>query len=270
MDYLNCLFTDVSPESFIGAASLNGPPGTPSDDEDLPHPLTIPSEGLSPTGSQGSRRNGEGDSILSPDTETCGFTLDDEGPPSPDLLQGTFSEQLDEIEAPKGPGERPLGAASPQLRSSFPTNSRLSAMLHIDSDEDEERSAGLDPVPSTLNGVPRVPRVPRDLVLPKPLEELQEPEPEPGPEREEAQVEEEAELESEVETLTLGTESIQEPEIVPSSVAPEVETASLLERQEEGEEEGQGPSEELATEVDISSMASDTSPVPPVSQVTKA
>ncbi|KAL6485115.1 hypothetical protein MHYP_G00071600 [Metynnis hypsauchen] len=253
---------DVSPESIFGAAALNGPPGTPSDDEDLPHPLPVTSGGPSPTGSQSSRRNGEGGSIPSPDTETYCPTLEDEGPPSPDLLQGTFSEQLDAIEAPKGPGERPLGAASPKLHSSFPTHTRLSAMLHIDSDEDEERSAGTDPLPSSLNGVPRITRDP--LVLPKPLKEPEEPEPEgeepPGEEEEEVGVE------SEVETLSLGTEVILEPEVVPSSVAPEVETASLLERQDEGEGDGLGPSEELATEVDISSMASDSGTVPPASQ----
>uniref|UniRef100_A0AAR2KF18 HECT-type E3 ubiquitin transferase n=1 Tax=Pygocentrus nattereri TaxID=42514 RepID=A0AAR2KF18_PYGNA len=254
---------DVSPESIFGAAALNGPPGTPSDDEDLPHPLPVTSGGPSPTGSQSSRRNGEGGSIPSPDTDTYCPTLEDEGPPSPELLQGTFSEQLDAIEAPKGPGERPLGAASPKLHSSFPTHTRLSAMLHIDSDEDEERSAGPDPLPSSLNGVPRITRDP--LVLPKPLEEPEEPEPEgeepPGEEEEEVGVE------SEAETLSLGTEVILEPEVVPSSVAPEVETASLMERQDEGEEEGLGPSEELATEVDISSMASDSGTVPPASQV---
>ncbi|KAL7881409.1 hypothetical protein AOLI_G00082570 [Acnodon oligacanthus] len=253
---------DVFPESILGAAALNGPPGTPSDDEDLPHPLPVTSGGPSPTGSQSSRRNEEGGSITSPDTETYCPTLDDEGPPSPDLLQGAFSEQLDAIEAPKGPGERPLGAASPKLHSSFPTHTRLSAMLHIDSDEDEERSAGTDPPPSSLVGVPRITRDP--LVLPKPLEEPKEPEPEgeepPGEEEEEVGVE------SEVETLSLGTEVILEPEVVPSSVAPEVETASLLERQDEGEEEGLGPSEELATEVDISSMASDSGIVPPATQ----
>uniref|UniRef100_A0A8K9Y5N2 HECT-type E3 ubiquitin transferase n=1 Tax=Oncorhynchus mykiss TaxID=8022 RepID=A0A8K9Y5N2_ONCMY len=52
--------------------------------------------------------------------------------------QVSLNDYLDAIEAPKGPGERPLGATSPKLRSSFPTNTRLSAMLHIDSDEDEE------------------------------------------------------------------------------------------------------------------------------------
>uniref|UniRef100_A0A8C9XR86 HECT-type E3 ubiquitin transferase n=1 Tax=Sander lucioperca TaxID=283035 RepID=A0A8C9XR86_SANLU len=63
----------------------------------------------------------------------------------------SLSEGLAAIEAPKGPGERPLGAASPKLRSSFPTHTRLSAMLHIDSDEDDERSGANDIVPVPLS-----------------------------------------------------------------------------------------------------------------------
>lgn len=125
-------------------------------------------------------------------------------------------------------------------------------MLHIDSDEDEERSAGIDPITPTLNGLTRCPvMLHRSAEQP---EELEEPLEEVG-------------LESEVETLSLGTEVALEPEVPPSSVAPQVETASLMERQGEGEgeeeeEEGLGPSEELATEVDISSMASDCGPMP--------
>lgn len=69
-----------------------------------------------------------------------------------EMLHRSLSEGLDAIEAPKGPGERPLGAASPRLRSSFPTHTRLSSMLHIDSDEEEERSGANDimPVPLSL------------------------------------------------------------------------------------------------------------------------
>ncbi|KAI3356563.1 hypothetical protein L3Q82_017761 [Scortum barcoo] len=48
----------ASPESIIiGMSSLNGAPGTPSDDEDLPHHLPgVVSAGPSPTGSQGSHQ----------------------------------------------------------------------------------------------------------------------------------------------------------------------------------------------------------------------
>lgn len=186
---------------------------------------------------------------MSPDNEISSSALDEEVPPSLSMLQRAFSEQLDAIEAPKGPGERPMGAASPKLSSSFPTHTRLSDMLHIDSDEDEERSSGIDPILIPLNGVTRCP-----VMLHKPpeeSEELVEPLQEVG-------------LDSEVETLSLGTEVALEPEVLPSSVAPQVETASLMERHDGGEEEeeGQGPSEELATEVDISSMASDCGPMP--------
>uniref|UniRef100_A0A8C2FLI0 HECT-type E3 ubiquitin transferase n=1 Tax=Cyprinus carpio TaxID=7962 RepID=A0A8C2FLI0_CYPCA len=154
---------DISPETILGAAALNGAPGTPSDDEELPHPLPVPSAGPSPTGSLGSHRNGEGSSITSPDTEMYGTTLDDEAPTSPDPLQVSFSEQLDAIDAPKGPGDRPFGAASPKLRSSFPTHTRLSAMLHIDSDEDEERSAATEATLPTFNSALRT-----QNTLPKP------------------------------------------------------------------------------------------------------
>ncbi|KAK2850408.1 hypothetical protein Q7C36_009191 [Tachysurus vachellii] len=139
--------------------------------------------------------------------------------------------------------------ASPKLSSSFPTHSRLSDMLHIDSDEDEERSVGIDPIPPALNGLTRCPVM---FHKPEDLEELRGPPEEVG-------------LESEVDTLSLGTEVVLKPEVPSSSVAPQVETASLLERQDEGEqeeEEALGPSEELATEVDISSMASDCGPMP--------
>uniref|UniRef100_A0A674AXN2 HECT-type E3 ubiquitin transferase n=1 Tax=Salmo trutta TaxID=8032 RepID=A0A674AXN2_SALTR len=61
--------------------------------------------------------------------------------------QVSLNDYLDSIEAPKGPGERPLGATSPKLRSSFPTDTRLSAMLHIDSDEDEEAGPSRDHPP---------------------------------------------------------------------------------------------------------------------------
>ncbi|XP_016393906.1 E3 ubiquitin-protein ligase HECW2 [Sinocyclocheilus rhinocerous] len=241
---------DISPETILGAAALNGAPGTPSDDEELPHPLPVPSAGPSPTGSLGSHRNGEGSSIRSPDTEMYGTTLDDETPSSPDPLQVSFSEQLDAIDAPKGPGDRPFGAASPKLRSSFPTHTRLSAMLHIDSDEDEERSTATEATLPTFNGASRT-----QNTTPKP------PITEPVFERTVEEPPEEAGLESEIETLNIGAEVAPEPEVVPSSVAPEVETASLIERQEvEEEEEGLAPSEELATEVDISSMASDCCP----------
>uniref|UniRef100_A0A671MF81 HECT-type E3 ubiquitin transferase n=1 Tax=Sinocyclocheilus anshuiensis TaxID=1608454 RepID=A0A671MF81_9TELE len=201
---------DISPETILGATALNGAPGTPSDDEELPHPLPVPSAGPSPTGSLGSHRNGEGSSIRSPDTEMYGTTLDDETPSSPDLLQVSFSEQLDAIDAPKGPGDRPFGAASPKLRSSFPTHTRLSAMLHIDSDEDEERSTATEATLPTFNGASRTQNTP-----PKP------PITEPVFERTVEEPPEEAGLESEIETLNICAEVAPEPELERYAPKPE-------------------------------------------------
>uniref|UniRef100_A0A673YNL8 HECT-type E3 ubiquitin transferase n=1 Tax=Salmo trutta TaxID=8032 RepID=A0A673YNL8_SALTR len=158
----------ASPDSIIGVPN-NGAPGTPSDDDDLPHLLPgVVTGGPSPTGSLGSQRSWEGGATAYPVPDyrdfsgTEGRTTEGESYSGPLRLQRSLSEGLDAIEAPKGPGERPLGAASPKLRSSFPTHTRLSAMLHIDSDEDEERSGLTDiyPVPGSpllLNGGPEGP-----------------------------------------------------------------------------------------------------------------
>ncbi|XP_047659012.1 E3 ubiquitin-protein ligase HECW2 isoform X1 [Tachysurus fulvidraco] len=130
--------------SLLGAASVNGDPGSPSDDEDVVPPSVRIPRTASPTCSEGSIHN-----------ET--FRTDD-GPSEPDeernlrdvvidlghaQRQTSLNDYLDTIEAQNGPGDRPLGAASPKLRSSFPTDTRLNAMLHIDSDEDEEAHVSL-------------------------------------------------------------------------------------------------------------------------------
>lgn len=126
---------------------MNGDPGSPSDDEDIiPPPSRVP-RGLSPTGSEGSLHSEAFRAIegpLDPEEERI---LRDCAPDSAEGAAGhtqrqvSLNDYLDAIEAPKGPGDRPLGAASPKLRSSFPTDTRLNAMLHIDSDEDEEGHA---------------------------------------------------------------------------------------------------------------------------------
>lgn len=142
---------------------MNGAPGTPSDDEDLPHPLPgVVSAGLSATGPQGPHGLWEGGAAALPEKELPAVRparFVEAAVCERSILQRSLSEGLDAIEAPKGPGERPLGAASPRLCSSFPTHTRLSDILHIDSDEDEERSAinellPLPPSPLLLNGEP--------------------------------------------------------------------------------------------------------------------
>ncbi|XP_026886010.2 E3 ubiquitin-protein ligase HECW2 [Electrophorus electricus] len=130
--------------SLVSASSQNGDPGSPSDDEDvLPPPSRVP-QGPSPTGSAGSLHS----EALQPDEvplyadeeriprNTGPIAAD--GPIGNAQRQVSLNDYLDSIERPRYSGDRPLGATSPKLRSSFPTDTRLSAMLHIDSDEDED------------------------------------------------------------------------------------------------------------------------------------
>lgn len=140
--------SEASPDTagtMLGGA-VNGDPGSPSDDEDLPHPSSSSRVacGPSPTGSD------EGALLVN---GAC-YYGDDNVWREPgqageeDLLpvamgghthrQVSLNDYLDAIEAPRSPGDRPLAGPSPKLRSSFPTDTRLNAMLHIDSDEDEE------------------------------------------------------------------------------------------------------------------------------------
>ncbi|XP_073318310.1 E3 ubiquitin-protein ligase HECW2 [Pagrus major] len=138
---------EASPDTVgtILGGAVNGDPGSPSDDEDLPHASSSRVVcGPSPTGSD------EGSLIVN----GAGYYGDDSVWREPgqlseeDLLpmavgghthrQVSLNDYLDAIEAPRSPGDRPLVGPSPKLRSSFPTDTRLNAMLHIDSDEDEE------------------------------------------------------------------------------------------------------------------------------------
>ncbi|XP_054652141.1 E3 ubiquitin-protein ligase HECW2 isoform X3 [Dunckerocampus dactyliophorus] len=132
---------EASPEltGSILSSAVNGDPGSPSDDEDLPHSSSSRiAHGASPTGSDegsllvngacyyGNSSAWQEDTVL---VASGGHTH----------RQVSLNDYLDAIEASGGPVERlPTG---PRLRSSFPTDTRLNAMLHIDSDEDDE-SAG--------------------------------------------------------------------------------------------------------------------------------
>ncbi|KAM6958019.1 E3 ubiquitin-protein ligase HECW2 isoform 1-T1 [Tautogolabrus adspersus] len=137
---------EASPDaggSILGG-TVNGDPGSPSDDEDLPHQSSRVTCGASPTGSD------EGSLLVN---GACYYGEDSVWREAgqigeEDLLplavgghthrQVSLNDYLDAIESPRSPSERPLAAPSPKLRSSFPTDTRLNAMLHIDSDEDEE------------------------------------------------------------------------------------------------------------------------------------
>ena len=219
---LSAPLSEASPDtmgSLLGAAAMNGDPGSPSDDEDMPHPPPGAGRGPSPTGSAdslpGEARNGEG-GAEGGDEETGGAEGGgaEGGAPGPHTLrQVSLNDYLDAIEAPKGPGERPLGAASPKLRSSFPTDTRLSAMLHIDSDEDEE-----GPGPPLLNGAGSAPAEgPPDVFY--------------GPEAEQQAAEAEAEAEAE---LRKG----EEPESEVAAARPEDASPRHLPTVPEGPEEG--------------------------------
>ncbi|XP_077435746.1 E3 ubiquitin-protein ligase HECW2-like [Vanacampus margaritifer] len=247
----------ASPDSIIGLSTFNGAPGTPSDDEDLPHHLPgVVSAGPSPTGSQISQGIWEGGAAAAAYPEKDLFLVRAgarflEGH---ELLQRSLSEGLDAIEAPKGPGERPLGAASPKLRSSFPTHTRLSAMLHIDSDEDDERSGfgempPMPPSPLLLNGDPAD------------ISGLDEYEASP-----ELQLVPEQPGEEEPETVQVAPEvgpSQEQDDILEADVFSEAEEALFTEAAshnalpEGGEalEVGRGPNEEPSSEVDTCSMA---------------
>lgn len=140
--------SEASPDTvgtLLGGA-VNGDPGSPSDDEDLPHPISSSriAYGPSPTGSD------EGSLLVN---GACYYGDDsvwrEPGQMGEEELlavalgghthrQVSLNDYLDAIEAPRSPGDRPLAGPSPKLRSSFPTDTRLNAMLHIDSDEDEE------------------------------------------------------------------------------------------------------------------------------------
>lgn len=263
----------ASPDSIIGLSSLNGAPGTPSDDEDLPHHLPgVVSAGGSPTGSQGSQSMWEGGAMAFPEKDlpfvrAGGKFVGPESALGHEMLQRSLVEGLDAIEAPKGPGERPLGAASPKLRSSFPTHTRLSAMLHIDSDEEEDRSGANDitSVPLSLllmNGEP--PDVadeddpfPELQLEPEQLEpSVLEEEPEgAGGAAEDGPPDAAAALEM---GASLDLEDVLEPDVFSEAdEAPFTEAVSHNTLPDGGEvhEEGRGPGEDPSSEVDTCSMA---------------
>lgn len=261
----------ASPESIIGISSLNGAPGTPSDDEDLPHHLPgILSSVPSPTGSQGSQSMWEGGATAYPKKELPlvgaeSRFVEHESLSCHEMLQRSLSEGLAAIEAPKGPGERPLGAASPKLRSSFPTHTRLSAMLHIDSDEDDDRSGANDIFPMPLSPLlmngepPDVSGPDEDDPFPEFQQEQHQLEPaalveEPGGAGGAEALPPEAERALE---MGLDLEDVLDPDVFSEvEEAPFTEAVShntVLEG--EGHEEGRGPGEDRSSDMDTCSMA---------------
>ncbi|XP_072198367.1 E3 ubiquitin-protein ligase HECW2 [Excalfactoria chinensis] len=142
---------DASPETvgtLLGVNSVNGDLGSPSDDEDMPaghhDTSTVCSNGPVLEESSGEtiqRHPLRTSATLETDQDELTSGASRSSPTRG--RQDSLNDYLDAIEHSNHPrpgtsacGERPRGA-SPKLRSSFPTDTRLNAMLHIDSDEEE-------------------------------------------------------------------------------------------------------------------------------------
>lgn len=220
------------------------------------------SGGASPTGSHGSHSLWGSGVMALPEKDLP--LVASESASHHQLLQRSLADSLDAIEAPKGPGERPLGAASPKLRSSFPTHTRLSAMLHIDSDEDEDRSGANDitPLPLSpllLNGEPADGGAADEEelfaeILPEP-EQLQ-PEVLEGEEEEEGAGGPAEELVLEL-GAGLDLEDVLEPDVF-SEVEETPFVDAALQRtfpESDVHEEGRRPGEDPSSEIDSCSMA---------------
>ncbi|XP_074071536.1 E3 ubiquitin-protein ligase HECW2 isoform X2 [Macrotis lagotis] len=151
VEITSSIHEDASPEAvgtILGVNSVNGDLGSPSDDEDMPggHHVSPPvcsngpvSEESAPEGTP--KHSFRTSSTMEIDPEELTSSSSRTSPPRG--RQDSLNDYLDAIEhnGPSRPGpsacaERSLGA-SPKLRSSFPTDTRLNAMLHIDSDEED-------------------------------------------------------------------------------------------------------------------------------------
>nr|XP_056717088.1 E3 ubiquitin-protein ligase HECW2 [Euleptes europaea] len=142
---------DASPETvgtLLGVNSVNGDLGSPSDEEDAPTgphdvpPVCLNGPLFEESAGEGSPRHSMRTSTtLETDQEDLTSTASRPSPPRG--RQDSLNDYLDAIEqnnicraGTSTCNERAIGA-SPKLRSSFPTDTRLNAMLHIDSDEEE-------------------------------------------------------------------------------------------------------------------------------------
>ncbi|XP_074158913.1 E3 ubiquitin-protein ligase HECW2 isoform X3 [Sminthopsis crassicaudata] len=150
VEITSSIHEDASPEAvgtILGVNSVNGDLGSPSDDEDMPgghHDSPAVSNGpvSDESGPDGTPKHSfRTSSTMEIDPEDLTSSSSRTSPPRG--RQDSLNDYLDAIEhnGHSRPGtsacaERSLGA-SPKLRSSFPTDTRLNAMLHIDSDEED-------------------------------------------------------------------------------------------------------------------------------------
>ncbi|KAM3917031.1 E3 ubiquitin-protein ligase HECW2 isoform 1-T2 [Leptodactylus fuscus] len=147
VEITSSIHDDASPEAvgtLLAANNINGDLGTPSDDEDSPAGHDSPSYSNGPLHSE-SLLDGVRSSITS--ETVCNEAASTSSRTSPIRnRQDSLNDYLDALEQNNNNAkhcttasvtcDRPLGA-SPKLRSSFPTDTRLNAMLHIDSDEED-------------------------------------------------------------------------------------------------------------------------------------
>ncbi|XP_078260259.1 E3 ubiquitin-protein ligase HECW2-like isoform X2 [Rhinoraja longicauda] len=165
---------DASPEmlgAYLGANGVNGDLGSPSDDEDMPDPsvstmdpsqmqvfvngsaqkesgvVDFPSAQASEIGLLDGAFAVHGESSLTRHSTYRQESLND----YLDTVDGSLKSSLAETHLHQ------IGV-SPKLRSSFPTDTRLNAMLHIDSDEEDhdvhqELACGFHLEESEENGI---------------------------------------------------------------------------------------------------------------------
>uniref|UniRef100_A0A8C5QWP6 HECT-type E3 ubiquitin transferase n=1 Tax=Leptobrachium leishanense TaxID=445787 RepID=A0A8C5QWP6_9ANUR len=151
VDITSSVHDDASPEAvgtLFSVNNVNGELGTPSDDEDMPTGQdTQPTFTNGPLYSDGFVG---GPPMHSVRTSSTVETYSEEATLQTSPIrnrQDSLNDYLDALDhsnhaktGSAASSDRSLGA-SPKLRSSFPTDTRLNAMLHIDSDEEDHETA---------------------------------------------------------------------------------------------------------------------------------
>ncbi|KAM8934594.1 E3 ubiquitin-protein ligase HECW2 [Pelodytes ibericus] len=154
VEITSSIHDDASPEAvgtLLAANNINGELGTPSDDEEMP---TGQEAGSSYTngplyaealvGGTPTHASRSSSSTVEIDCEEAASTASGTSPIR--NRQDSLNDYLDALDnsnhaktSASACNDRSLGA-SPKLRSSFPTDTRLNAMLHIDSDEEDHET----------------------------------------------------------------------------------------------------------------------------------
>ncbi|XP_077304859.1 E3 ubiquitin-protein ligase HECW2 isoform X4 [Lithobates pipiens] len=147
VEIMSSIHDDASPEAvgtMLAASNINGDLGTPSDDEEMPAGQDMHSTcSNGPVFAESFLDGLRCSTSAETDCEEAAGATSRISPIR--SRQDSLNDYLDSLEqsnsakcgaAASVPCDRSLGA-SPKLRSSFPTDTRLNAMLHIDSDEED-------------------------------------------------------------------------------------------------------------------------------------